>query len=79
MNYSIVITGAIGAGKTTLVQKLEKHFSKTNYSFGVIPEYLDGMKNGHEMLNKWISGVITRDEFQEYISDSEDILNKRQE
>ena len=79
MKYSIVITGAIGAGKTTLVSKLEKHFSQTNVSYGIIPEYLDGMKNGPEMLNKWITGIITRDQFQEYIHESEDILNKKQE
>ena len=80
INYKIVICGGIGAGKTTLVKKLGEYFKnnqKTSDIYGIIPEYIDGMKDGQEMLNKWIKGQISLEEFQDYINESSCKLNEK--
>lgn len=60
--YPIVVTGSIGAGKTTicklLVEKLKLPFIK---------EYIDLDNNGEKMLCKFKSGIVSNKEFQRYI------------
>ena len=73
--YSLVISGTIGAGKSTLIKRLLAHFHVKNMKCGHIPEYID-TKNGPEMLEKWTNGEITLEEFQEYINGVTEKLNK---
>ncbi|EAX95787.1 hypothetical protein TVAG_353990 [Trichomonas vaginalis G3] len=57
----IVITGPIGAGKSTVCNLLSKYLS-CDY----ITEYID-QKGGPEMLEKLKSGIIPNEDFQEYV------------
>ena len=75
--YDIVVTGPIGAGKTTLVKKLINYFLNQQADLGVVPEYIDGMKNGPTKLADWLSGKITQEEFQDYLLDAYDYLNHK--
>ena len=45
--------------------------------FGHVPEYIDGMADGKEMLRKWRDGVIALEDFQKYIIESSVYLNER--
>ena len=74
-DYDIVVTGPIGAGKTTLVNKLIKYFKERNADLGIVHEYIDGMEDGAEMLSKWLGGEITHEAFQDYLIDAYDYLN----
>ena len=38
---------------------------KMNY--GLVKEFIDGIENGHEMLNKWLQGGMTHEQFQDYL------------
>ena len=73
--YDLVITGPIGAGKTTLVNKLIKYFDEKETNLGLVHEFIDGMDNGPEMLAKWLGGEITHENFQDYLIESYDYLN----
>ena len=75
--YTLVISGPIGAGKSTMLKMLKYHFRKKRLNFAIVPEYLEGMKTGKAMLNEWTQGKITLSEFNHYVMDSIDILNKR--
>lgn len=59
----IVITGPIGAGKSTLCSLLEQ---KLNLEY--IREYID-LENGENMLAKFKNGEISNQVFQDYILD----------
>ena len=73
--YSIVISGTIGAGKSTLIKRLIAYFEANNIRYGHIPEYID-IEGGPEMLEKWTSGEITLEQFQNYINNTTENLNK---
>lgn len=73
--YDLVITGAIGAGKSTLANNIFEYFKNQYQSIAMIPEYIDGMRNGNMMLSKFIEGQLSPKEFQKYISMAIDILN----
>lgn len=72
--YSIVITGPIGAGKTTIARAVSNQ-----YGFQFVPEYIDGHPQGQRALESWRSGEITLDEFQEFIIRAQEMINERVE
>ena len=74
--YNIIISGPIGAGKSTLITNIAKYYEQKGYDYGIIPEYIDGMEDGPQKLDDWISGKISLQEFQDYITASSDVLNK---
>lgn len=75
--YSIIICGAIAAGKSSVVEALCRYFESLGVVFGHVPEYIDGMADGKEMLRKWRDGVIALEDFQKYIIESSVYLNER--
>ena len=75
--YILVISGAIGAGKSTMLELLADYLKRNRVCFAVVPEYLEGMTSGRAMLNEWTQGRITLTEFNHYIMDSCDTLNKQ--
>lgn len=68
-NYSLVITGPIGVGKSTLCQIIKMLFEKYEFSVNPICEYIDYDKNGTLMLEKYLSGEISNPTFQNFIID----------
>ena len=76
-SYNLIITGPIGAGKTTLIKKIANYYKEKKHDFGVVPEYIDGMIDGPNKLHEWINGDISLEEFQQYINNSMDILNQK--
>ena len=75
--YTLVLSGPIGAGKTTILHMLADHLKSNKVCFAIVPEYLEGMKSGRHMLEAWTSGKITASEFNHYVMDSCAILNKQ--
>ena len=61
----IFISGTIGAGKSTIVEKIKERFA--NASISVIKEYIDYDPEGDKMLNEYLSGKMTCFDFQVYM------------
>ena len=72
--YSIIICGAIAAGKSSVVEALCRYFESLGVVFGHVPEYIDGMADGKEMLRKWRDGVIALEDFQKYSKLSDTLI-----
>ena len=75
--YTLVISGAIGAGKSTMLDMLKDYLKQKRLWFAIVPEYLEGMTSGRHMLEAWTQGKITLTEFNHYIMDAVDTLNKQ--
>jgi deoxyadenosine/deoxycytidine kinase len=67
--YNLVITGTIGAGKSTLCNLIEKTLSEHDIKYKCYPEYLANDKTGCELLSKRLTGEISALTFQNYILD----------
>ena len=68
--YNLCITGPIGVGKSTLIEKLEHYFDRTNKKYEIIPEYLGiDPVDGQNLLERKIKGEISNLTFQNYIVD----------
>ena len=74
--YTLVISGAIGAGKSTMLGLLRDYFKRKRVWFAIVPEYLEGMTSGGHILDAWTQGRITLSEFNHYIMDAVDTLNR---
>lgn len=61
----IFIGGTIGAGKTTIINKLKDIYSELNPV--IIKEYIDYDNIGEEKLNLFLNGSLNAFEFQVYI------------
>lgn len=65
--YTVVVTGPIGAGKSTVTEALSKRFG-----FPRIPEFVETQVDGLRKLEDWASGKLSDADFQRYIVDSYD-------
>ena len=62
-NKKVVITGSIAVGKSSIIKELQKHIPEIH----LVPEYIDVLADGVEMLNKYFRRDITPYQFQNYI------------
>lgn len=67
--YNLVITGTIGAGKSTLCNLLETMFRINNITHTCYPEYLANDSLACELLAKRLSNKVSAVTFQNYILD----------
>lgn len=74
--YTLVLSGPIGAGKSTMLGMLRDYLKSRRLWFAIVPEYLEGMTSGRHMLEAWTQGRITLSEFNHYIMDAVDTLNR---
>lgn len=77
--YTIVVTGPIGAGKSTQCELLLRSLGD---GCVMVPEFLDDpdterAKAAKRMLKDWIEGKETFLDFQRFISDSQDLILSR--
>ena len=64
--YSLCITGAIGVGKSTVIDIVKELFK--DYTIQELPEYLGiDIKHGQTMLERKIDGELSNLTFQNYI------------
>lgn len=69
-NYNFSITGAIGSGKSTILEILNKLFIRYGFIVNAVPEYLGIDKElGGLLLNRRIQNNISNTTFQNYIMD----------
>ena len=68
MDYRLVLSGTIGAGKSALLEKTAQYLRMKGNKVGCVREYIDAHKNGSKMLADWIQGKISLQEFQDFIS-----------
>lgn len=66
-NTKLIITGGVGVGKSTTIDKVCTKLKESGVSFKIVPEYIDGDEFGPSMLDKFIDKTITSFEFQDYI------------
>lgn len=76
--YTVVITGPIGAGKTTQCTSLVNSLKDSVF----VPEFLDDTEGNHAeearlMLKNWIAGTVSLIDFQGYIASSQDRILSR--
>ena len=62
----IFVTGTIGAGKTSLIDKLASLYQDQAY---IIKEYIDYDEDGNNKLNDFLDGKYPAYDFQKYIVD----------
>lgn len=66
--YSLCITGAIGVGKSTVIDIVKELFK--DYTIQELPEYLGiDVKHGQTMLERKIDGELSNLTFQNYVID----------
>lgn len=73
IDYNLVITGTVGAGKSTRCEALYHIFKLCNLPTNPFPEYInntDSSEHSRSMLKKKISGEVSPNTFQSYILDS---------
>ena len=76
-NTKLIITGGVGVGKSTTIDKICSRLKEIGIKYHIVPEYIDGDINGPCMLDKFIDHTITSYEFQDYILDYfDDYLSK---
>lgn len=63
----VIITGGIAVGKSSCVKKTCDILKKQGIKYIVVPEYIDALEDGVDMLNKYFNKQITVFEFQMYI------------
>lgn len=69
-NYQFVVTGAIGSGKSTILEILNQLFLKYNFKVHTVPEYLGiDLELGNKLLKRKIENNISNTTFQNYIMD----------
>ena len=69
-NYQFVVTGAIGSGKSTILEILNQLFLKYNFKVHTVPEYLGiDLELGNKLLERKIQNNISNTTFQNYIMD----------
>jgi deoxyadenosine/deoxycytidine kinase len=68
-NYDLIITGGIGAGKSTICQIIKTLFEEENFSVKPIMEYINYDPSGETMLCKFLNKEISNSTFQHYILD----------
>ena len=69
-NYQFVVTGAIGSGKSTILEILNQLFLKYDFKVHTVPEYLGiDSELGHKLLERKIQNNISNTTFQNYIMD----------
>ena len=69
-NYNFSITGAIGSGKSTILEIINKLFIRHGFKVNAVPEYLGIDKElGGVLLNRRINNTISNTTFQNYIMD----------
>lgn len=66
-NTKLIITGGVGVGKTTTIDKICHKLSEHNIKYIVVPEYIDGDIKGNKMLDMFINHEISAYDFQYYI------------
>lgn len=66
-SYTVVVTGPIGAGKSTVTKAIAKQ-----YKMPRIPEFVETQVDGLQKLQDWISGKLSESDFQRYIVESYD-------
>lgn len=69
-NYKLVITGGIGAGKSTACQLIKELFEMHGVPINTVREYINYDPNGQQVLADFISGKISNFMFQNYILDT---------
>lgn len=65
----IIITGSVAVGKTTAMNALCDKLDKCHVNWIKVPEYIDMMEDGLDMLNKYLSRKISSFKFQKYVID----------
>lgn len=69
-SYQFVVTGAIGSGKSTVLEILNQLFLKYNFRVHTVPEYLGiDAELGNKLLKRKIENNISNTTFQNYIMD----------
>ena len=72
-DYKLVISGTVGAGKSTMLDKIADYIRMKELKVGVVREYIDSHPEGASMLSDWITGKISLKVFEDYISDCQTI------
>ena len=67
--YNLIISGTIGAGKSTNLEKIVEYLRMQGHKVGVINEYLQIQSDGMQKLSDWVSGRINIQEFHDYIAE----------
>lgn len=69
-NYHFVVTGAIGSGKSTILEILNQLFNRYDFKVHTVPEYLGiDEELGPTLLKRRITNNISNTTFQNYIMD----------
>lgn len=76
-DYKLVISGTIGAGKSTMLDKIADYIRMKELKVGVVREYIDSHPEGSAKLSSWITGKISLKEFEDYIFDCQTIDNEK--
>ena len=63
----VIITGAVGVGKSTIIDSVKTYLNSTNVKWIYIPEYIDVKEDALDQLNKYLHKEISVFEFQSYI------------
>jgi len=65
---NVVLTGAVGVGKTTLCEAIKQYYIDSTVNVTFIPEYL-AHPQGLSLLNEYLTKKITNVTFQNFIMD----------
>lgn len=63
----VIITGGVAVGKSSIVSVVCEELTKDDVKWKLIPEYIDILEDGLEMLNKYLRKEISAFEFQKYV------------
>lgn len=68
VNYKLVLSGTIGAGKSSILQSIVQYLRIIGYKVGCVREFIDSYPEGGKKLSDWITGKISLVQFQDFIT-----------
>ena len=76
-DYRLVLSGTIGAGKSTILESIAQYLRIWGYRVGCVREFIDAHHDGARKLSDWITGRISLLQFQDYIAMCHVVDNER--